>query len=77
MIFLPGLNHRAALLFANNSVHSIMSDGSRLKCGRSESNVQLWVQTTRSTIAITAGELLRLAQEKAMLAKQAGGNTDF
>ena len=34
------------------------------------------VQTTEiNTSPITAGELLRLAQEKATLAKQAGGNT--
>ena len=76
VICLPGVNHRAALRFANNLRLAIMSERLPFEGDEVSLTCSFGVQTTEiNTLPITAGELLRLAQEKATLAKQAGGNT--
>ena len=76
VICLPGINHRAALRFANNLRLAIMSERLPFEGDEVSLTCSFGVQTTEiNTSPITAGELLRLAQEKATLAKQAGGNT--
>lgn len=76
VICLPGVNHRAALRFANNLRLAIMSERLLFEGDEVSLTCSFGVQTMEiNTSPITPGELLRLAQEKANVAKQAGGNT--
>ena len=75
VICLPGVTASAAKRCANNLRVAIMSERIHLESGEISLTCSIGVQTLETNgLFLTADALLREAQEKAALAKQAGGN---